>query len=63
VRTLAALALAAAALLPAAPASAYCTTTPVGGCVNPCYAVANAWARAETATGGALPDRTWYCLD
>lgn len=53
---LAALAAAAAGLVPAVSASASCVTVePLPGCYNPCTIAANAYRTADNAAGGALP--------
>ncbi|HEX8003521.1 MAG TPA: hypothetical protein VF519_12575 [Mycobacteriales bacterium] len=60
---LAALAAAAAGLVPATSASASCVTVyPLPGCYNACTAVAGAYRAADAAAGDALPDLTWNCV-
>jgi hypothetical protein len=58
---LAALAAAAATLVPATSASAQCVTTPVGGCLSPCSIVSGTYHAVDDAVGGALPPLVLNC--
>jgi hypothetical protein len=56
----------AAALLPAAPASASCSPVTyylLRTCGDPCGVAAGAYATADATAGGALPDHQFLCLD
>jgi ferredoxin-like protein FixX len=50
----------AAALLPVAPASAYCLEVEGYGCLNACPA--GTYNALDARLDDALPDRTWHCL-
>lgn len=53
----------AAALLPAAPASANCIALFEGDtCLNVCIPLEHLYQGADDAAGGALPDRDFACL-
>lgn len=59
---LAALAAAAASLIPATSASASCVIVePLPGCYNPCSIAAGAYHTADRTAGGALPNVTIIC--
>ena len=58
---LAALAAAAAAIIPASSASAQCITTPVGGCINPCTTAGGAYRAVDATAGDALPNIPFNC--
>lgn len=57
----AALAAAAATVVPATSASASCFTTPVGGCISPCSIVAGTYRTVDTTVGDALPNLGMNC--
>lgn len=59
---LAALAAAAASLIPASSASAYCVTIePLPGCYNPCTIADNAYRTADRTAGDKLPNLGLVC--